>query len=635
MPRVHLASKGPGFWANNQGGCHIVPAGALLPMSSADSQFYQMFDTATSPKRHGSLDMMLRPFSITSRRNLFAEGSVDSDGALRSHTLKTTDKLEVKKAGGRAVVNRQYMVIKVLGSGQYGRVSLVVNLNDLQLYALKTVSKAHLKKSIRRVRSSLGRRSMNNLLEAARKADAAAAAANAAEATAAAQAEAQEDAKAAASAGLETRATNSPKAPDMVREIAVMKKLDHPNIVKLHEVIDDPGTDSLLLVMEFVDGGTLEQPYVDQSAGLWQPLPEITVHKHFREICRGLDYLHYNHVIHGDLKPANLMRSSNGRVKIGDFGSALIYQEAEGVWDGQVDVWAAGVCIYVWVFGQLPFTGKSILDIFSAIKTAPLTFPDHISCSLELKDLLSKVLVKDPRERFSLEDMMRHEWVNVHNTMPCIAMRDTGGEVVSVTAADMASAISKQGREAMLPMIMPMFKEVYFLHGEVMDMEGDEGKLVFLLADGEAEVVVDAANAGPRNDTEDGEYQGDISPSEMLGMMSVESMTAIVSGTPRPWELGNGQMVVATHGPGEFVGLSALVAPHPVNGTGANPHSPGTIRARTNLMAYQASRQAMAAAMRDHPELKEVLQSQVWRQRSDQTVMEAISALHLGQRASV
>ncbi|KAL3157474.1 hypothetical protein ABBQ32_011938 [Trebouxia sp. C0010 RCD-2024] len=203
----------------------------------------------------------------------------------------------------------------------------------------------------------------------------------------------------------------TPRAADVVQEIAVMKKLNHPNIVRLYEVIDDPSTDSLLLVMEHVDGGSLEQHY-DPISKTWETLPESLVHRHFTELCKGLDYLHYNKALHGDLKPANLLLSSERLVKIADFGSAMMYQESEGTWEGpvngtpafrppetltasgrltrKVDVWAAGVCLYVWVWGCLPFQGDSIPDMFNAIKEKPLTFPSHPDCHPHLKDLITK-----------------------------------------------------------------------------------------------------------------------------------------------------------------------------------------------------------------------------------------------------
>lgn len=110
---------------------------------------------------------------------------------------------------------------------------------------------------------------------------------------------------------------------ELVKEIAILKKLSHPNIVNLVEVIDDPSTDGLLLVMEYVEGGTLEARQIGKNQ--WEVVSEHEVWKYVREVLQGMDYLHHNKVVHGDLKPANLLLDSNShKVKIADFGSSIM-----------------------------------------------------------------------------------------------------------------------------------------------------------------------------------------------------------------------------------------------------------------------------------------------------------------------
>lgn len=95
-------------------------------------------------------------------------------------------------------------------------------------------------------------------------------------------------------------------AEDFVREIAILKRLSHPNIVQLVEVIDDPGSDCLLLVMGYVEGVTLQPQQL--GPGRWQPVAEEVVWRCARDVLCGLEYLHCHGVVHGDLKPANFIQ---------------------------------------------------------------------------------------------------------------------------------------------------------------------------------------------------------------------------------------------------------------------------------------------------------------------------------------
>ncbi|XP_036339040.1 calcium/calmodulin-dependent protein kinase kinase 2-like [Rhagoletis pomonella] len=117
-------------------------------------------------------------------------------------------------------------------------------------------------------------------------------------------------------AGLSKRGQNKPISPleRVYREIAVLKKIDHPNVVKLVEVLDDPMEDSLYMVFELVKQGHVLSIPTDA------PLNEDKAWFVFRETLLGLEYLHYQHIIHGDLKPENLLITESGHVKIADLG---------------------------------------------------------------------------------------------------------------------------------------------------------------------------------------------------------------------------------------------------------------------------------------------------------------------------
>ena len=99
-------------------------------------------------------------------------------------------------------------------------------------------------------------------------------------------------------------------ALDLVRhEIALMKKIEHPNIVQLHEVLDNPDSDSIYLVLDFMEKGEV------MSDGKWRPLKESDSRRFFRDMLLGLEYLHCNKIVHRDLKPENLLVGNDGVLK--------------------------------------------------------------------------------------------------------------------------------------------------------------------------------------------------------------------------------------------------------------------------------------------------------------------------------
>ena len=108
---------------------------------------------------------------------------------------------------------------------------------------------------------------------------------------------------------------------DVRSEIAIMKKLRHPNVVRFVEVIDDPSSDKLYLILDYVPGGALLSD-ARRGPSSWQPLDEPVARRLLRDIVRGLAYLHAHGIIHQDLKPDNVLLDAHGRARIADFGVA-------------------------------------------------------------------------------------------------------------------------------------------------------------------------------------------------------------------------------------------------------------------------------------------------------------------------
>nr|XP_029122914.1 serine/threonine-protein kinase GRIK2 isoform X4 [Elaeis guineensis] len=208
---------------------------------------------------------------------------------------------------------------------------------------------------------------------------------------------------------------------DVLREVSIMKMLDHPNIVNLIEVIDDPNTDHFYMVLEYVEG-----KWVCEGTGLG----ESTSRRYLRDIVAGLMYLHAHNIVHGDIKPDNLLVTSNGKVKIGDFSVSQVFEDDNDVlrrspgtpvftapecclgltYHGKAaDTWAVGVTLYCMVLGQYPFLGDTLQDTYDKIVNNPLFMPDDINP--ELKNLLEGLLCKDPKHRITLHALAEHPWV--------------------------------------------------------------------------------------------------------------------------------------------------------------------------------------------------------------------------------
>lgn len=156
----------------------------------------------------------------------------------------------------------------------------------------------------------------------------------------------------------------------MYREIAILKKIDHPNVVKLIEVLDDPYQDYLCLVFEFMERGAVIDIPCDN------PLTELEAWRYFRDLVIGVEYLHYNKIIHRDIKPSNLLISDDDHIKIADFGVSNEFDGDDAVisntmgtpafmppeaitdncmpWLGKpMDIWAMGITLYTFVYGKV------------------------------------------------------------------------------------------------------------------------------------------------------------------------------------------------------------------------------------------------------------------------------------------
>lgn len=240
-------------------------------------------------------------------------------------------------------------------------------------------------------------------------------------------------------------------------EIQVMQYLRHPNIVHIQNVL--LSKTKLYLFMEYVDGGELYDEIVNHRR-----IGESTSRHYFQQIVDAVVYCHRRGVVHRDLKPENLLIDRNsGNIKITDFGLSRMREAIDGKkqmlktqcgtpkymapeviarapngYDGEkCDAWECGVVLYALIAGYLPFTGESEKDVFRSVIHTKLRFPKFFS--LGLRDILSKLLQKDPQKRATLEEIRSHPWFLV----------DYQGEGVTLRCKLLKGARPESLREAL------------------------------------------------------------------------------------------------------------------------------------------------------------------------------------------
>ncbi|XP_074480507.1 serine/threonine-protein kinase MARK2 isoform X6 [Sebastes fasciatus] len=210
----------------------------------------------------------------------------------------------------------------------------------------------------------------------------------------------------------------------LFREVRIMKMLNHPNIVKLFEVIETEKT--LYLVMEYASGGEVFDYLVAHGR-----MKEKEARAKFRQIVSAVQYCHQKCIVHRDLKAENLLLDADMNIKIADFGFSNEFTLGNKLdtfcgsppyaapelfqgkkYDGpEVDVWSLGVILYTLVSGSLPFDGQNLKELRERVLRGKYRIPFYMSTDCE--NLLKKFLILNPSKRGSLEQIMRDRWMNV------------------------------------------------------------------------------------------------------------------------------------------------------------------------------------------------------------------------------
>ena len=428
--------------------------------------------TATPPAFRS--ESFVRKASLVTRQKTIEEESWD---VAETPSLKSG-----RDVFGHKHVN-QYVLVKDLGRGSYGVVKLALNTSNGCLYALKMIKLNALRQNVSLVRTEGG--------------------------------------------GAERRYEDVDKVQ---REVALMKKLRHPNLVNLFEVIDDPGAGMLIMVAEFVEGGTV--------IGGQGPLPgEARRRRMMRDLVTGLDFLHHNKVLHRDIKPDNLLCTlgEDSHLKIADFGVSTFaddigaggggeggeevaewdriatgltgtpaYMAPECVGDGETfsgvaaDVWACGATLYHLTYGRPPFQGVNAAAVYKATASeaieCPATTGEGVPVEAGLVDLLSHMLDKDPATRFGLKAVAKHPWLTDSGREP-LTLLSTSSQRVIVTASDKSNAVRTEDRLS-FKLRKASVRSFKVKKGDDLVKQGDVGTSMYLVQKGTLAVLVSDDTSG-------------------------------------------------------------------------------------------------------------------------------------------
>ncbi|KAM9773577.1 serine/threonine-protein kinase BRSK2 isoform 3-T4 [Syngnathus typhle] len=235
------------------------------------------------------------------------------------------------------------------------------------------------------------------------------------------------------------------------REIAILKLIEHPHVLKLHDVYEN--NKYLYLVLEHVSGGELFDYLVKKGR-----LTPKEARKFFRQIISALDFCHSHSICHRDLKPENLLLDEKNNIRIADFGMASLqvgdslletscgsphYACPEVIrgekYDGRrADVWSCGVILFALLVGALPFDHDNLRQLLEKVKSGVFHMPHFIPP--DCQSLLKGMIEVNPEKRLTLETIQKHAWYLGGRNEPCPEQppprRVCVGRILSLTELD-------------------------------------------------------------------------------------------------------------------------------------------------------------------------------------------------------
>lgn len=237
-----------------------------------------------------------------------------------------------------------------------------------------------------------------------------------------------------------------------------MRRLNHPNILKIHEVLATKSR--IYLVMELAKGGDLFGKLARRPE---HRFPEPLARKYFHQLVSALKYCHQNGVAHRDVKPQNLLLDEEGNIKVSDFGLSAVAEsssprlmlqtscgtpafaapeivgKSRNGYDGsKADAWSCGVILFVMLSGYLPFDDANLVMMYRKMHKREYRFPSWVS--KPARGLIVKLLDPNPNTRLGIDEMGGDNWFkNIGMVYPR-----------SVSLGDMASLEEKKYEKIML-----------------------------------------------------------------------------------------------------------------------------------------------------------------------------------------
>jgi mitogen-activated protein kinase kinase kinase ANP1 len=209
----------------------------------------------------------------------------------------------------------------------------------------------------------------------------------------------------------------------MTKEVRLLRKLDHPNIVKYYQTDLSDDMQSIDVLLELVPGGSLKS-----ILKKYQFLELEVIKNYSKQLLLGLDYLHSNNIVHRDLKSANILLDSNGVLKLSDFGSSRQFEDEETsiskslkgspYWiapeivlrqghNYSADIWSFGCVLIEMVTGKPPWSNyASETNNILALIAQENSLPDIPKCDPNLLDIILKCLQKNPSLRPTTKDLL-------------------------------------------------------------------------------------------------------------------------------------------------------------------------------------------------------------------------------------
>lgn len=225
----------------------------------------------------------------------------------------------------------------------------------------------------------------------------------------------------------------------LLKEIQVLKSLDHPSILRCYEILEDRR--HFYIATEYCEGGELFQMILEKGK-----LTEADTAEIMFQLLSAVTYCHENRVIHRDLKPENILleeKEGGLSIRVADFGSSCLLDPRErtkgcygsayyiapevlkGEYNEKCDEWSCGVIMYILLTGTPPYFGNSDREILRQVKNQPIQVSVIPGISKEACDLLSRLLQRKPRKRIDAKVAVNHPWINKFRKKPQTSRMET------------------------------------------------------------------------------------------------------------------------------------------------------------------------------------------------------------------